>query len=160
MTLRGLWVRSELKKRVWRALGSVPLNMGANLVSKQGDRKRLPIFEFFIRLSIGLRWICKYVFFKFWKLVILCIKYENSKSVEVQPCTPLKITVFSNSGSRTTFYLAIIDYVSWKRVLFRIGSLRRKTAGNVNRPGLSGVKRRFRHRLCWSMNGEMKNPVN
>ena len=32
-------------------------------------------------------------------------------------------------------------------MLFHIESLRQKTPGNVNRPSLSGVKRRFQHRL-------------
>ena len=43
----------------------------------------LPIFEFLIRFSIALRWILQIRLFKFWKREILCIKYENSKSVEV-----------------------------------------------------------------------------
>ena len=69
----------------------------------------LPIFKFFIRFSVVLRWILQIrLFWKFWKLEILCIKYENSKSVEVQPCTPLKMTVFSNLGWRTTLFLRLM----------------------------------------------------
>ena len=34
----------------------------------------LPIFEFFIRFSIGSRWILQIRLFKFWKLEILCLK--------------------------------------------------------------------------------------
>ena len=39
---------------------------------------------------------------------MLCQKYENYKFVKVQPCTSLKITIFSNSDSRIILY-----YASW-----------------------------------------------
>ena len=71
-------------------------------------------------------------------------KYENPKSIAVWPCTPLKITVFSNSDSQTTFQIQTQKLLFTKliinAVLFCTGWLHWKTMGNVNRPGLSGVK--------------------
>ena len=52
---------------------------------------------------------CKYVFSRFESLKYCVLKYENPKFVgvqQLQPCIPLKITVFSNLDTRTTFYYA------------------------------------------------------
>ena len=107
-----------------------------NALGGGGVGNVLPIFEFFIRFSIGLRWILQIRLFKFWKLEILCIKIWKLKIRRRCSLAPhLKwLQIFSNLGSRITLYTPHEN-----AVLFRIGCLRRKTAGNVNRPGLLGV---------------------
>ena len=60
----------------------------------------------------------------------------------MQPCTPLEITVFSNSDSRTTFYYAL-----WKCCYFTSTYCAEKNAGNMNPQGLPRVKRCFQDRL-------------
>ena len=55
------------------------------LQNAQGVGNVLPIFDFFIRFFIGLRWILQIRLFKFWKLEMLCIK--NVKTQNPSRCS-------------------------------------------------------------------------
>ena len=103
----------------------------------------LLIFEFFIKYSIGLRWILQIHLFKFWKLEILCIKIWKLQIRRGAALHPTWNNCIFNFRLKEYFLLRLIKNI----VLFLIECLHCKTAWNVNCPGLSGVKRRFRHRL-------------
>ena len=111
----------------------------------EGGRKRSAISEFFIRLSVDLRWILQIRLFKIWKLERLCIKNKNTKTQTPSRCSLAPHLKWRYFQIRTLGLPSTTPREN--AVLFCIEWVRRKTAGNVNRPGLSGVKRRFRHRL-------------
>ena len=99
--------------KIWLACWSV--HWGGSLIICDvggGARIILLIFKNFHQIfhRFTLKF-CKYTFSSS-KTWILCIKIWKFqiRHVEVQPCTPLKIMLFSKSDSWTTFY-----YVSWKR---------------------------------------------
>ena len=82
-----LWKR-DVKFGTVDVMGIV-VSIFTRVIQGGGGRTRFADFWIFVRFSIGLHWVLLIHLFKFRKLGILCIKYENPKSDGEQPCTPL-----------------------------------------------------------------------
>ena len=96
-------------------------------------------FWIFIRYSVGLHWILWICLSKFWKVELLGIEIWKP---EIRQSAVLHSTY--NDG---VFKFRLVNYVfttlMMNAVLFHNEWLRRKTMGNVNCPGLFGVKSLF-----------------
>ena len=105
----------------------------------------LPMFEFLIWFSIGLRWL-NFVNMPFQVLKAWNIVYKNMKSKNPSRCSlppHLKWRYFSNLGSRTTLY-----YASCKRRPNLHWMTASKNRSKCESPRCIRSKQRFRRRLA------------
>ena len=102
----------------------------------------LPIFEFFIRFSIGLRWVLQIHLFKYWELEILCIKIWKLKIRRGAALHP--------TWNDSIFKFRLEDYFIlrlMKTTCYSHWMTAPKSCGKCESPRFIGSKQRFRRRL-------------